>query len=121
MPDFDAFLGNRGNRAISATARAIMAWQRIQDRATSITVYRGSVAQTAQTVRIEYSSVTNERREAGQASLRDIVIFGVQDHPDVSDTNLQKGDQFTLTDGTYRVIDVIDLPGEVQARAERIK
>jgi hypothetical protein len=100
-----------------------MAWQRIQDRATTITVYRdGAALAGTQTVRIEYSTIANERRGAGEASVRDIVLFGVMDHPDVAvtDTNLKKDDQFSLADGIYRVLDVIVIPGEVQARAERI-
>ncbi len=120
MPDINNYLILRARRSIPAVVRAIMAWQRIQDRATSITVYRDSVAQTAQTVRIEYSSVANDRREAGQASVRDLVIFGVVDHPDVADTNLQKGDRFAIGSDQYEVKDVIELPGEIQARAERI-
>jgi hypothetical protein len=122
MPDFDQYLILRGRRSIPAVVRAIMAWQRIQDRATVITVYRNGAAQTAQSVRIEYSSVANDRRAAGEASVRESVIFGVMDHPNVAvpDTNLLKGDRFTVGSEQYEIKDVIVLPGEVQARAERI-
>ena len=120
MPSYDGWLGNR-NYSINAERRAVRAWARIQDRPTSITVYRGSTAQTAQTVRIEYDSgAGQEIREAGQASIQKLIVFGVQDHPEEDDTDLQKDDRFTLADGNYRVVSVIYVPGEIQAKAERI-
>ncbi len=123
MPNLDAFLGNRSHRTISGAVRAVRAWQRILDRATSITVYRAGVVQTAQTVRIEFDSATpQERRQAGEASVRSLVLFGVKDHPDdtVPDTALLKGDRFAIGDDKYEIKDVIALLGEIQARAERI-
>ena len=120
MPDLDALLSGRGFRVIGA-GRAARAWQRIQDRSTSITVYRAGIPLDAQTVRIEFDSASaNLRREAGEAAVKDVILFGVKDHPTVDDTDLAKNDEFKLADGSYRVIDVIEVPGEVQARAERI-
>lgn len=121
MPDFDQWLILRGRRSIPTIARAIMAWQRIQDRATTLTVYRdGAALADTQTVRIEFDSTSSDRHEAGEASVRGIVLFGVKGHPDAADTNLQKGDRFALGSDQYEVKDVIEVPGEVQARAERI-
>lgn len=125
MPDLSALLAQRGQRGINAAVRAVRAWQRIQDRATTITVYRGNpaVAQTAQVVRVEFDSTTARViQQAGQAAQQGVILFGVRDHPDsdVPDTDLKKGDRVMLADGNYQVISVIDLPGEIQARAERL-
>ncbi len=124
MPDLDAFLGGRGMRGISAADRAVRAWARINDKPTSVTLYRNSAEQTAQTMRIEPDAVafTEEVRGPGLAALARVLLFGVQDHPSasVADTDVQKGDLFTLDDGQYRVIDAWEYPGEVQARAERV-
>jgi hypothetical protein len=121
MPDYTDWLA-QGTSSINAVWRAVRAWKRISDRVTSITVYRGRVAQTAQSVRIEYDSIRglNVRHDAGEAVIARVILFGVADHPTVTDTNLQKGDQFTLADGMYEVKSVIYVPGEVQATAERI-
>jgi hypothetical protein len=122
MPDITGHLAQRPR--VNTTLRAVAAWERIQDRATSITVYRGSPAsaQDAQTVRVEWD---NERArlvttDAGTASQRRGVIFGVRNHPTAADTDLQKDDRIRLDDGDYRVIGVIEPPGEVQASIERI-
>lgn len=125
MPDLSALLAQRGQRGINAAVRAVRAWQRIQDRATTITVYRGNpaVAQTAQVVRVEFDSTTARViQQTGQAAQQGVILFGVRDHPDsdVPDTDLKKGDRVMLADGNYQVISVIDLPGEIQARAERL-
>lgn len=125
MPDLNALLAQRGQRGINAAVRAVRAWQRIQDRATTITVYRGNpaVAQTAQVVRVEFDSTTARViQQTGQAAQQGVILFGVRDHPDsdVPDTDLKKGDRVMLADGNYQVISVIDLPGEIQARAERL-
>lgn len=125
MPDLNTLLAQRGQRGINAAVRAVRAWQRIQDRPTTITVYRGNpaAAQTAQTVRVEFDNTTAQViRQAGQAAQQGVILFGVRDHPDtdVLDTDLKKGDRVTLSDGNYQVISVLDLPGEIQARAERL-
>jgi hypothetical protein len=123
MPDYNEWLGNRTS-PINAAVRAVRAWARIQDRATSITVYRGGAAQPAQTVRLEYDSRRGAQilQMAGEASLSRVIVFGVVNHPDptITDTDLRKGDRFTLPDGDYEIQSVITLPGEIQATAERI-
>lgn len=123
MPDLDGLLAQRNFRPLNATARAVAAWNRILDRSTSIVVYRGNPAsaQAAQTVRIEFDNERSTlKTDAGVASVRRAVIFGVRNHPTVDDTDLQKDDRVRLSDGDYRVIGVIELPGEVQASVERI-
>jgi len=43
---------------------------------------------------------------------------GVKDHPTVTDTDIQRGDTFALNGINYRVVDLVFVPGEVQARCE---
>jgi len=120
MPDLNAWLSQRGRRGLPTTARAVRAWQRILDRPSSVVVYRGGTAQAAQTVRVEFGDVVNARRDAGEASARTVTLLGVADHPEAADTDLRKGDRFTLAGAQYEVVDVIAAPGEIQARAERL-
>jgi len=101
--------------AISAEKRANLAWRLIQRNPTAITLYRGSAYLAAQTVRITFDATSTEVREAGEATLRDGVIFGVRDHPTATDTNIQTGDRFNVNGQIYEVMDVILLPGSVQA------
>ncbi len=123
MPDYNAWIAARTS-PINAAVRAVRAWARIGDRPISVTVYRNRVAQAAQTVRLEYDSMRGIReiQMAGEVNKHRVILFGVLDHPDpdVDDTDLQKGDRFTLADGDYEIKSVIRLPGEVQATAERI-
>jgi len=122
MPDFAAYLGGNIQRGISVEDRAVRAWARIQDKPTTVALYRGTTAQPAQTLRVEPSAQVfpDEVRGPGLASIARVLLFGVQGHPAEPDTDIQKGDLFTLADGQYRVIDVWTYPGEVQARAERV-
>ena len=101
--------------------RAVDAWERIQDNASSITVLRGSTNLSAQTVRVELVREGQDRTGAsGQAGVWRVVVFGVRDHPTQTDTDIQKGDRFVYGGSEYRVIAVSVLPGEVQATAERV-
>jgi hypothetical protein len=106
--------------------RAVDALQRIQDRPTSVTLFRNESALAAQTVRLDYSEATTsaERRGvAGQPSERQLIIFGVRNHPDaaVLNTDIQRGDIFKYGGASYSIVDVILLPGEVQAYTERLQ
>lgn len=104
----------------SAAQRAINAWQRINDKPSSITIYRNATAQTAQTVRLEFDDGTKQdalSKAGGTTNERELVIFGVKDHPTITTTDLKDDDGFTYDGQTYQVKGVIKLPGEVQARA----
>ena len=118
MPDFNAYLTDTA--AIPTAGRAVAAWNRIQDKPTSVTLKRLG---TAQTVRIEYNNTVGERRSAaGEASVRGLTVFGVKDHPDaaVVDTDVRRGDRFVLDNAEYQVIGVIETIGEIQANCEVI-
>jgi hypothetical protein len=117
VPNIDNIIG--GGSAIAAGPRAAAAWARIQDKPTSITIKRQNTTLSAQTVRVEFSSTVREvQGSTGMSSRRDAIIFGIRDHDKLDDTDIQRGDQFALSSGLYRVVDVILTLGEVQARAE---
>lgn len=115
-----------GDRRISVTTvRAVAAWKRIQDRPGSIVLTRGSSDLSAQTVRLEFAnaqgSIPMPQGPAGTAHVRRLTVIGVKDHPDaqIADTDIQTGDRFRLDGENYRVTDVAEYPGEVQAQTER--
>jgi hypothetical protein len=49
-----------------------------------------------------------------------VTVFGVTGHPDaaVIDTNVQRGDRFVYDGVEYKVVDVLDYPGQKQIDAE---
>ena len=101
--------------------RAVAAWGRIQDNASSITIMRGSSNLSAQTVRVELVREGQDQPGmAGEAGMWRAMVFGVRDHPTETDTDIQKGDRFVYGGSEYRVIAVAQWPGEVQATAERV-
>jgi len=123
MPDFDNWRGY--TRALDRdAARAAAAWERIQDEPTTIIVYRNGAAQAAQTVRLVWQQARPDEgvSATGKAAIMQLVILGVRDHPDasVSDTDLAGGDRFVHDGQQYQVVDVVTLPGEVQAYTERV-
>lgn len=113
------FLGWKAGGTSLGGDRAADAWRRIQDKATSIVLKRGTSLLSAQTVRIEFSNHSNvERGETSTPGLIDVTIFGVKDHPTVSDTDIQRGDRVVLENTEYEVVGVIATIGEVQATCE---
>ena len=109
--------------AATETDRAVDAWRRINEKPTSISMKRDTGnAVAAQTVRIEWGSSSGgsgERAGAGgQSSIRYGVVFGVHGHATVDDTDIQRGDRFTVNGYQYRVIDVLITLGERQCRFE---
>jgi hypothetical protein len=119
MPDFDAYFGDSG--AIDDTSRAVDAWSRIQGDTSSVVLVRDGTALSAQTVRVEFSGTGEDRQnDTGRAGRQRCVIFGVMNHPTVTDTNIQARDRFAINKKQYEVIAVITPPGEVQAFSEAI-
>ncbi|KAB2861023.1 MAG: hypothetical protein K8L91_07940 [Anaerolineae bacterium] len=124
MPSISGWLGNTNIPIVDEETRAAAAWNRIQDRPTSITLYRNESALGAQTVRLEYSEATTSAQMqgvAGQPSERQLIVFGVRNHPTVAATNIQRGDMLQYETDTYVIVDVIRLPGEIQAYTERLQ
>lgn len=119
MPNFDnLFVSNRIGRP-NATRRAIAAWNRILDKPSVIRVVGSS---TDQTVRIEFdnSQARAVKGTAAEADVRSLVIFGVNGHPEVADTELTTGDQIIYNDEEYEIRDVIVTIGELQANGYRV-
>jgi hypothetical protein len=122
MPSISGWLGNNRLTPVNAGIRAVAAWKRINDKPVSIVVTRGGANQAAQTVRIEFDEIQTDVSAAGDVSRRNLVIFGVKDHPSesITDTSLLPKDLVKYGGLNYEIRDVIDLPGEIQARATRI-
>ncbi len=117
MPNIDNIL-NSGT-VIEAGSLAVAAWGRISEKPSSITIKRGPTTLATQTVRVEYSAAVREvPGGAGRSSQRDVIVFGIQDHPTLADTDMQRGDLFAHEGGKFRVVDVIFSLGEVQGRCE---
>jgi len=127
MPDFNAYLNDSPLVNFMAdVSQAVDVYRLIQDDPTSIVLIRDkSTTLAAQTVRIEWANTQGNiqmpQGPAGTAHIRRLVIFGVKDHPDstIADTDIQVGDRFRLNDENYRVTNVAEYPGGVQASAER--
>lgn len=125
--DFNAWLNNQTTSVISASGRAIAAWDRIQRRPTTLTLRRNGVFIPAQQVRVEYATTSREvSGDAVTAYRRPVWVFGVKDHPSVTDTNIQVGDEFgiEIVSGQperFRVQDIVRTSGEVQATCYRIE
>lgn len=127
MPNTANWLGSNRLTPVNATIRAAECWKRIQDKPSSVTFYdpttEAAIAAGAQTVRLEYENQNvplTENMAGGQSPMRDLTIIGVRDHPSVNDTVVEMNYRFRLNGIDYRVIDVIAVPGEVQASAERL-
>lgn len=121
MPDLDAILST--GSAINEAHRAALAWRRISEKPTSITIRRGTSPLSAQTVRIEFSEASNQRHGAsGEGAVRDVIVFGVRNHPDddIADTDTKPGDRFVHLNVEYQVRDLVTTLGEVQAHAEAV-
>jgi hypothetical protein len=73
----------------------------------------------AQSVRISLSeSGMDQSGAAGEGFVRRAVVFGVRDHASVTDTDMQARDRFIYQDREWEIFEVIEVPGEIQARAE---
>lgn len=121
MPDFNDWYLTSTVAPASAETRAVLAWRRIQDRPTSLVLSRDGIDQAAQTVRLEFDATYSDvQDETGRSAKRELVIFGVKDHPTVADTDIQTNDRFAIDLTLYEVNNVIELPGEVQALVRRI-
>lgn len=120
MPTLDGWLGSGTDIAVtSAQSRAELAWRRISDRPTSITIHRRGSTLVAQTVRLEWDNTASFNQ--GQVVVRGVqrvTVFGIKDHATLSDTDIEKSDQFAIGSVKYDVISVMLPPGEVQAVCE---
>lgn len=115
---------------IDPTARAKRVWAKIQRKPTSIAFTKPRVVTktastpettlAAQTVRVVADNrATPVEGVAGAAPTRAVIIYGVKDHPDpaVADTDVEIGYMASIDGKHYRVVDVLLVPGGVQALA----
>lgn len=122
MLDYDQYQTERS--PMREARRARDAWRRIQRRPTEIVVARGDDDLPAQIVRIELKSTSSGTPEivggAGASGKLAATVFGVKGHPsdDVPDTDLLRDDRFVVGVQWFRVIDVIQEVGEIQAIVE---
>jgi hypothetical protein len=101
-------------------------WSLIQRKPTAIVVQRMGVNLEPQTVRVEYSKEareSNDRNSAANVRTRDVMLYGVKDHPGVlvdgaivavPDTDIRTGDLFSLDGRLFRVTDVYSNPGQIE-------
>lgn len=109
------------NNPMNDGLRAVRAWNLILRNPVEVTILRGmNTVLSPQKVRLEYSN-TEREIEGGSANgvKRDVIIFGVRNHPDESvlDTDIKRGDLFELNGQSFRVDDMILVPGGIQASA----
>lgn len=124
MPDFSNWLGT--NRVIDPTFRAVRAWSRILEKPSEIEVVRVNPVTLVRTVhtvtvRLEFDNEGDEYATVGNTGvnqMQECVIFGIQDHPTLPDTNLQRDDTFYYAGGNFRVVMVAPTLGELQFLAE---
>jgi hypothetical protein len=125
MPTFEGWYEDSDITPLGAEGRSVLAWRRIEDRATSVTILRGSVTLDAQTVRIEFDDSQSSGQSVvgagGSAEQHSLILFGVVGHPSVDDTDLERGDRFAQGTMVYEIKTVKALPGEIQARAVRLE
>jgi hypothetical protein len=121
---FDFGTWMRGS--ILPSARAASIWRIIQRDPKSITFYREGVFLAAQIVRIEHDNTSNVRdTPIGRVNVQGLKIYGTLDHATQPDLDAQVGDRFWLETGVdqvkseYEVRQVMRLPGQIQALAER--
>lgn len=113
----------RGGSQISQEGRAIRAWKLIQRNPVSLRFIRGDTVLEPQEVRLEFEDTAREVMSpgGGQSSVRPVQIFGVRGHPDIPNTDIRRGDEFQFGESWYRVVDVAEVPGGIQADAERLR
>jgi hypothetical protein len=104
------------------TIRAQVQWARILDKPTSIRFLRNGTRMAAQTVRIEFDDTfSNTESEAGNSTLRRVLLFGVEGHPTIPDLDVNLWDTFVIDQSEYTVVSVNDLLiGQVQAYCEMV-
>ena len=122
MVNFSDWLGT--NSPADESVFAAQIWSTIQHDPASIAFVRGSTTLAAQTVRVTYSNMQRESegKSGAMTAKREVVVFGVKGHPsdDVPDTDIQRGDQFSVDGRGFKVVDVIAVLGGIQATTEAV-
>lgn len=130
MPNFDRWMSTYTD-FISETDRAVRAWLRIQDKASSIVIKRGMTRLDPQTVRIEEMPIVMQQGAFLRAESDPyktvkritVTIYGVVGHPDtenVPDTDMREGDRFIWNNFEYEIMSLVHTKGELQALARGV-
>jgi hypothetical protein len=120
MVNFNAWRGSH-TTAISDADRAVSLWGIIQRDPTSIQFRRDGTLLSAQSVRIESDNIVSEKGNPnGSTAQGNIVVYGIADHPTVTDTDMQRDDRFWLDNVEYEITDVVRTPGQVQGMGVRV-
>lgn len=106
--------------------RAIAAARRISAKPSTINIRRAGSFLGNQRVRIEGISGTSSYGDLGTNANADtyqrmMVVFGVLDHPTLTDFDVQVNDEFGYNGDMYMVTGVTDHSGERQAIATRLQ
>lgn len=125
MPDFSAWLGDGAIGVGTAAERAALAWRRIEDKPSEITLMRETASPqwlAPQTVRLETS---NSRDGEGTSPVgiegqQHLIVYGIRDHATLPDTDIERNDRFWLDGKGYEVRLIITTIGEIQAVAEAV-
>jgi flagellar basal body rod protein FlgG len=124
MPDYDAWLSTTTQYAPTASSRADDAYRRIQDKPSTVAVWRAGAYHHDETVRIEWGNGTNVTPSAQSpntvAAITEVVLFGINGHDTETDTDIVEGDEIALSGESFVVKDSLITTGELQARAVRI-
>ena len=117
---FEAWLND--SDSIEESARAAIAWARIQDRPTSVQFKTpAGTTLAAQTVRIEMDDDPAMMTDAGMTGqTRKGVVFGVRGHATLADTVMAEGYRFIYNNDEYRIVDVLLTLGSLQAAVEAV-
>jgi hypothetical protein len=117
-----------GATRILDSSRAASLWRIISRDPRSIVLTRNGTELAVQTVRIEHDNSTRVvDTPIGRVNVQSVKVYGVVNHETVADTDIQTGDRFWLDAGTaqpkseYEVRQVIRLPGQIQALADRLE
>jgi hypothetical protein len=75
----------------------------------------------AQTVRVEVDNTASPAESAaGVAPRRRVIVYGVRNHPTLTDTDIREGYRFVLDNDVLRCVDVIITLGEIQGIFESV-
>ncbi len=117
MIDIGAMLAGTSIVLAQAPFRAQVEWARIQDKPTTIRIRRGTTVLADQVVRLEMGiTMTPSEGASGISTMGEGILFGIQDHPTLPDTDIDEWDTFVLGEKEYTITHVNrHLHGQIQA------
>ncbi len=120
-----ATIPTAAQRTAKAQRRAAHTWRRLHDKfqpPTSV-AFKNAAGTTlaAQTVRVEVDNTASPAESAaGVAPRRRVIVYGVRNHPTLTDTDIREGYRFVLDNDVLRCVDVIITLGEIQGIFESV-